>query len=116
MKLSFVLSGFLCCLAAAQNALSPTSQEEAAAAAAAAKLLLSMPKCGVCAIYFYSMDDFNEIFTACLSSNRRSGVSVFTNRSCMLLHKHDAPGASPALRSRELFSQRLTQYAAQNTL
>ena len=37
MKLSFVLSGFLCCLAAAQNALSPTSQEAAAEAAAVRK-------------------------------------------------------------------------------
>ena len=115
MKLSFVLSGFLCCLAAAQNALSPTSQEAAAEAAAAAKLLLSMPKCGVCAICFYSMDESNESLTACLPSNRRSSVSVFTHRPCMLLHQHDAPRTSSALRSNELHSPRRTQYAAHST-
>jgi hypothetical protein len=110
MKLFFVFSSVLCCLAAAQNALSATSQE-AAEAAAAAKLLLSMPKCGVCAINLYPMDETDGNLPACLPSSRRSGVFMFTHRSCMLLHQHDAPGAGSALRSRELLSPRLTQYA-----
>lgn len=50
MKLSFVISGLLCCLAAAQDAATTSQEASAAAAAAAAQLLLSMPKCGVCAI------------------------------------------------------------------
>jgi hypothetical protein len=111
MKLFLVLSGLLCCLAAAQNALSPTSQEAAAEAAAAAKLLMSMPKCGVCAIRLYPMDKTDENAAAHLPYDRRSGVSMLTHRPRMFLHQHDTPRAGSALRSRELLSPRCTQYA-----
>ena len=111
MKLFLVLSSLLCCLAAAQNALSPTSQEAAAEAAAAAKLLMSMPKCGVCAICFYSMDKTDENAAAHLPYDRRGGVTMFTHRPRMFLHQHDAPRTGSALRSGKLLSPRRTQYA-----
>ena len=110
MKLFLVLSSLLCCLAAAQNALSPTSQEAAAEAAAAAKLLLSMPKCGVCAIRFYPMDETDENAAAHMPYDRRGGVTMFTHRPRMFLHQHDAPSAGSALRRGELLSPRRTQY------
>jgi hypothetical protein len=110
MKLFLVLSSLLCCLAAAQNALSPTSQEASAEAAAAAKLLFSMPKCGVCAIRFYPMDETDENAAAHMPYDRRSGVTMFTHRPRMFLHQHDAPSAGSALRRGELLSPRRTQY------